>query len=63
MKALEVKYLLEQMQKVEEDKVRLEKELLAALLERDQQIVQVGAGVNFELLSNALTFECRNPQL
>ena len=41
MKALEVKYLLEQMQKVAEDKVRLEKELLAALLERDQQIVQL----------------------
>jgi len=40
-RALEVKYLLEQMQKVEEDKVRLEKELLAALLERDQQIVQL----------------------
>ena len=25
--------------------------------------VQVGAGVDFELLSNSLTFECRNPQL
>ena len=24
---------------------------------------QVGAGVDFELLSNSLTFECRNPQL
>ena len=24
---------------------------------------QVGAGVNFELLSNTLTFECRNPRL
>ena len=23
----------------------------------------VGAGVDFELLSNSLTFECRNPQL
>ncbi|KAL9187414.1 hypothetical protein ACHAXT_001517 [Thalassiosira profunda] len=36
--ALEVKYLLEQMAKVQEDKVRLEKELLAALLEREEQI-------------------------
>jgi len=25
--------------------------------------MQVGAGVNFKLLSNSLTFECRNPQL
>ena len=24
---------------------------------------QVGAGVDFELVSNSLTFECRNPQL
>ena len=31
---------------------------LAAVL-----IIQVGAGVDFELLSNSLTFECRNPQL
>mmetsp|Transcript_6104 Transcript_6104/g.11871 ORF Transcript_6104/g.11871 Transcript_6104/m.11871 type:complete len:649 (-) Transcript_6104:96-2042(-) len=37
-KALEVKYLLEQMEKVREDKVRLERELLAALLEREEQI-------------------------
>jgi len=37
-RALEVKYLLEQMEKVREDKVRLEKELLAALLEREEQI-------------------------
>jgi len=27
------------------------------------QYTPVGAGVNFELLSNLLTFECRNPQL
>ena len=26
-------------------------------------LLQVGAGVDFELLSNSLTFECRNPQL
>lgn len=40
-KALEVKYLLEQMEKVREDKARLEKELLAALLEREEQINQL----------------------
>merc|ERR1712032_337892 len=40
-RALEVNYLLEQISKVQEDKVRLEKELLAALFERDQQIVQL----------------------
>ena len=28
-----------------------------------QKPAQVGAGVDFELLSNSLTFECRNPQL
>jgi hypothetical protein len=37
-RALEVRYLLEQMEKVKEDKVRLEKELFAALLEREEQI-------------------------
>merc|ERR1719253_2341083 len=37
-RALEVKYLLEQTEKVKEDKARLEKELLAALLEREEQI-------------------------
>jgi len=37
-RALEVKYLLEQMEKVKEDKIRLEKELLAALVEREEQI-------------------------
>ena len=37
-RALEVKYLLEQMEKVKEDKIRLERELLAALLEREEQI-------------------------
>ena len=37
-RALEVKYLLEQMEKVYIDKTRLEKELLAALLEREEQI-------------------------
>jgi len=26
-------------------------------------IIQVGAGVDFELLINSLTFECQNPQL
>jgi hypothetical protein len=36
--ALEVRYLLEQMEKVREDRVRLEKELLVALLEREEQI-------------------------
>ncbi|KAL3774402.1 hypothetical protein ACHAW5_010475 [Stephanodiscus triporus] len=37
-RALEVRYLLEQMEKVREDRVRLEGELLAALLEREEQI-------------------------
>ena len=37
-RALEVKYLLEQMEMVKEDKIRLERELLAALLEREEQI-------------------------
>ena len=37
-RALEVRYLLEQMEKVKEDKIRLEKELFAALLEREEQI-------------------------
>jgi hypothetical protein len=36
--ALEVRYLLEQMEKVKEDEVRVEKELLAALVEREAQI-------------------------
>ena len=36
--ALEVRYLLEQMEKVKEDEVRVEKELLAALIEREAQI-------------------------
>jgi len=27
------------------------------------EVPQVGAGVDFELLSNSLTFESRNPQL
>ena len=27
------------------------------------EFIPVGAGVDFELLSNSLTFECRNPQL
>ena len=29
----------------------------------DVDSVQVGAGLDFELLINSLTFECRNPQL
>jgi hypothetical protein len=37
--ALEVKYLLEQMDKVEKEKERVEKELLQALLDREKQIV------------------------
>ena len=28
-----------------------------------KHVTQVGAGVDFELLSNSLTCECRNPQL
>jgi len=42
-RALEVKYLLEQTEKVKEDKARLEKELLAALLEREEQINRLKA--------------------
>lgn len=37
--ALEVKYLLEQMDKIEKEKERVEKELLQALLDRERQIV------------------------
>ena len=37
--ALEVKYLLEQMDKIEKEKERVEKELLQALLDREKQIV------------------------
>jgi len=36
--ALEVKYLLEQMEKIETEKERVEKELLQALLDRERQI-------------------------
>jgi hypothetical protein len=41
--ALEVRYLLEQMERVKEDRVRLERELLAALLEREEQVQKLRA--------------------
>jgi len=41
---------------------RLKRQLEDLKSERAADLKQVGAGVNFELLSNSLTFECRNPQ-
>jgi len=33
-----------------------------AYLAGGSDTIQVGAGLGFEMLSNSLTFECRNPQ-
>ena len=40
-----------------------EDRLKEAVLVKAERDLQVGAGVDFELLSNSLTCECRNPQL
>mmetsp|Transcript_17789 Transcript_17789/g.26439 ORF Transcript_17789/g.26439 Transcript_17789/m.26439 type:complete len:484 (+) Transcript_17789:238-1689(+) len=55
--ALEVKYLLEQMEKIETEKERVEKELLQALLDRERQIVALkneteDLGVRLETLQS-----------
>jgi len=55
--ALEVKYLLEQMEKIETEKERVEKELLQALLDRERQIMALkneteNLGVRLETLQS-----------
>ena len=58
--ALEVKYLLEQMEKIGTEKERVEKELLQALLDRERQIVALkneteDLGVRLEALRSSET--------